>query len=354
MRINKLAKQIEKFKTNKGVEKEKLSPLFKTGSTLLDLACSDRLAGAFQPGTMINIIGDSHTGKTFLAHSIFTEALLNPKFKNYELYYDNAEAAPVDGIRKLFGGILLNKIKNPSKQGSSETIQDWKVNIWKIIQSNKPFIYILDSLDSLSSHEAHEKLDKEAEGKTVKGSYNMEKPKMLSNVLGTVCRKMEKTNSLLIILSQTRDNINPMSFIPKTRSGGKALKFYACTEMWMAKVGTIKKKDRIAGSQVRIKITKSKLTGKVREVEFPLYHSYGIDDISSCIDFLVNEKIWNKVKGGTIIQTNIGLKGSKETVIKLIEEKSMEEELQKTVSKAWREIEESLKLKRKPRYKNGK
>lgn len=352
MRINKLAKQVEDAVKNKPVEKSKRPNLFSTGSTLLNLACSDYWKGAFLPGMVVNIVGDSHAGKTFLGHSIMAEAALNPAFKNYNFYHDNAEAATTDGIRKMFGKTLINKLHPPSKEGHSSTIQEWRNNIWKIIQKEEPFIYLTDSLDSLDSNEAEERLNNVAAGKGEKGSYKMEKPKILSEVLGTVCRKMEKTNSLLIILSQTRDNINPMSFKKKTRSGGRALEFYSSIEMWLGRVGSIKssgENKRAIGNKVRIKVTKTKLTGKIREIDFPIYNDYGIDDIGSCVDFMINEGIWKKDKLKYKAK-ELGLFATREKIIATIEEKSLEDELKREVGQAWRQIENSIKLNRKPRY----
>lgn len=352
MRIDKLAKQVEKSARKKPEEVVKRPTLFSSGSTLLNLACSDRRTGAFLPGSMVNIIGDSHTGKTFLAHSIFAEASLNKAFQEYVLYYDNPEAATTEGIRKLFGRSLTDKLKLPGKEGSSETIQEWRKNIWSIIQKGKPFIFILDSLDSLISKEAKKRLDDEAAGKEEKGSYRMEKPKILSEVLGTICRAMERTSSLLVILSQTRDNINPMSFTPKVRSGGKALKFYASIEMWLANRGMVKcngDKKRIIGTWIRLKISKTKLTGKIREVDFAIYPSYGIDDIGSCVDFLIAEDFWKKDKL-KFHAKDMGLFATREKLISEIERNSLENELRRETGQAWREIEDSLKLNRKPRY----
>ena len=352
MRIKKLVEQVKSSteKKEKGSKKEKI--LLSTGCYLLNLACSGKAEGAFIPGTLINIIGDSHAGKTFLAHNVFAEAVLNPFFKNYDLYYDNAEAAMTKGIRKAFGKLLHMKLKKPAgEEGRSRIIQEWRKNIWSVIKKGNPFIYVLDSLDALDSKENVARLDEEAAGKKEKGSYKMEKAKILSEVLGSVCREIEKTNSIIIILSQTRDNINPMTFVPKTRSGGKALKFYSCIEMWLANLGSIKdeKTKRTIGHKVRTKITKSKITGKIRDCDFSIHPDYGIDNISSSIDFLIKEGFWRKEKL-KYEAGKLNMLATKEKIIAAIEEKETEKILQEEVQEAWDSIEDSLKLKRKPRY----
>ena len=167
-----------------------------------------------------------------------------------------------------------------------------------------------------------------------------------------MCGRIKQTSSFLSIVSQTRDNIDPMSPQKKSRSGGKALKFYATHELWLANGGAIKKKERIIGVKCKVKVSKNKLTGKVREVEFPIYYDYGIDNIASCVDFLVKEKHWPG--GGSKRIEPIGLdieSALRAKIINQIEKYDLEDELDAIVGKVWFEIEESLRLNRKPKYK---
>ena len=352
MRIkNKTAEEVAESVEKEAVEDKKDIILFSTGDTTLNLACSDTTIGAFPPGALVNIIGDSHAGKTFLAHSIMAEASINSEFEHYKLIYDRANEAPADGIARMFGN-ALTKMQEP-EAGCSTNIQDFKINVWKILRQDEPFIYVLDSLDSLTSKEEEKQLDAAVAGKEEKGSYGMEKPKVLSKILGPICKKLEHTNSLLIILSQTRDNINPMSFQEKTRSGGKALKFYSYFEMWLALVGKHKKTagdfDREIGHKTKIKVTKNKLTGKVRDTIINIFYDYGIDDVGTCVDFMVDGKFWETRKN-TILATELGIEATRDKLIRTIEEKELEPRLRKVVGMAWRKIEDSIKLNRKAKY----
>lgn len=75
--------------------------------------------------------------------------------------------------------------------------------------------------------------------------------------------------------------------------------------------------------------------------------------IGSCIDFLVKEKWWDKADGGQKINPkgDLGLEAAtKAKLISLIEEKGLENKLAQVVWDCWRDIEDSLKLQRKPRY----
>jgi hypothetical protein len=120
--------------------------------------------------------------------------------------------------------------------------------------------------------------------------------------------------------------------------------------MWMAIVERITKGDakRMIGVRIKVKISKNKMTGKVREVEFPIYYDYGIDDIGSCITFLNSEKHWpGKQK---IDAKELGLNTTRAALIAKIEKGGLEDDVKDVVEEVWIDVEESLKLNRKPKY----
>lgn len=344
---------------NKGKKTEE-APLIllPTPSSLFNCACADRPDGALSLGRMINLIGDSSSGKTLFALATQAEAANDPRFEDYRLIMDDVENALAFDCSYMFGEKMACRLEPPAvDEGGaplpSDTIEDFHCNILDALEDGRPFIYVLDSFDALSAEADNEKVDKFREarrkGNKTSGSYAMAKPKKSSEILRHICAKLKQTNSILIIISQTRDNIDPMSFEKKTRSGGRALKFYAFHEIWLAMAGKIPSKNRVIGNKVKARITKNKLTGKIREVEFPIYYDYGVDDIRSCIEFLVTEKYWTKTKL-TIHADRLKISGTMDKLIREIEDRGLERKLRWEVGKAWMEIEEALKLNRKPRY----
>jgi recombination protein RecA len=342
-------------KSDSHIEKLTLLP---SPSTLLNCACSDSAFGAFSTGRMINLIGDSSSGKTLFALSCLAEAAGHEEFSNYRLIYDDVENALTFNIPYLFGDVLASKIEPPASDEDelpipSETIEDFHCNINDALDEGHPFIYILDSFDALDADQDKEKVEDmrsaRARGTKAKGSYSMAKPKKSSELMRNICSSLKKTESILVIISQTRDNISPMSFTPKTRSGGNALRFYAHHEIWLSMGQKIKSKERIIGVNVKAKVSKNKLTGKVREVGFQIFYDLGIDDVGSCIDFLVDEKIWPKTKQ-TINAKHFELNVSRAKLIEYIENKNKRDKLCKIVNRCWSEIEEELKLNRKIKY----
>ena len=338
---------------------EKTPLLVPSGSVMLNLACSNTWRGAFPVGRMANLIGDSSSGKTYLALEMLAQCCRNPRFEDYTLIYDDTEHALSMDIRALFGRKLAEKITGPEgplhTTDPSRTIEDFHFNI-KDALSVGPCIYVLDSFDALSSEQDLEKIEemmkaREA-GKEIAGSYNLAKPKKASQILQDIVCDIEKTNSFLLIISQTRENLTPGSFEKKTRSGGKALKFYASHEIWLAVTGKLKKsvngKSRVIGSELKAKVSKNKLTGTFREVGFDFRQGYGCDDISSCIDFLKGEGV---IKGTSTLSWR-DYNQSLTKLIQTIEDNGIEPQLFKDAQEAWNEVEEKLKPTRKSKYED--
>ncbi len=326
-----------------------------TGSTLFNCALSDHPFGGFVKGKVVNIIGDSHAGKTMLSKTILAEVCHNPVFKDYELYYDEPENADEFDDEKLFGHILRKRVQRPNENGSSTTIRDFQNNILNILTAEIPFIYIVDSWDALITDEEAEKAEARRKGKIVAGMRGQEKAKIAYEIMRLIVGKLKKTNSLLIVISQSRMDSTGVSFIKiKGRSGGDALNYYSSYVVWLtmgAKIKDKKRKDRVIGINTKVKTTKNKMTGKYREAAFPVFYDYGIDDISSCVDFLCDEKVWSFKTKVKIEAHNLDLTGSRDDLILQIEEQGLEKKLQQIVGDTWNDIEESIKINRKPKYK---
>lgn len=331
---------------------------FPTGNTQLNLALSDNPFGGYGLGKVSNAIGDSSSGKTLLALTTLAECCLLERFNDYRLIYGDVEQANEFDVQYLFNSQIADRIEF---DGVPDKVDEWYVKMWLLLKEDKPFIYFLDSLDSLATDEDIKKIEEklkrykkmeagEEVGKKEKGNYGAQKPKTLSDMLRTVKGRLRKSNSAIVIISQTRDNIGfGAMFNPKTRSGGRALKFYSTHEYWMAVVKRIKKKEREIGIRVEAKVTKNKLTGKARTANIILYYDYGIDDITTNVEFLVNENYW-KQKKQTIIATDLNFEGTQTKLIEYVEDKNLEKDLATIVGKRWAEIEEDIRLNRKSRY----
>jgi hypothetical protein len=224
---------------------------------------------------------------------------------------------------------------------------------------------LLDSMDALDTKYAGEKFkerktaarkqeagDKKAKAK---GDYGDGKAKLNSTWMRGIVARLRDTRSILIVLSQERDNINAGMFEDdRTHAGGRSLKFYATWQLWSS-VGTKMKKlvngkERQIGIIANIAIKKNRLTGKEWTVKVPIYHSTGIDDTSGCVDFLVDEKHWKKNDSGIITVPEFDFKGKRAELVQYIEKNDLEFEMRDEVVTVWREIENQCRVERKNRY----
>lgn len=363
-----MKKKLRKKRT--ALWKVKDADLLSTGSTLLNLACSGRPMGGFSKGRYFLLVGDSASGKTWLALSCLAEASINPAFGNYRFIYDNGEDGALMDIRHFFGKGVSKRLEPPAwaevanEQNDeplySDTIEDFYYNIDDALQDGRPFIYILDSMDSLSSEAEIKKFDETKKahrrGKETTGSYGDGKAKKNSSGIRQLLTPLRKSGSILLVLNQTRDNPAAGMFqSTKTRAGGHALRFYAAVEFWSSIGGHLKKEVRGVKREIGIKcfirVKKNRFTGKLRQVEIPIYHSYGIDDIGSCVDYLTSKetKHWKKKKN-TIKAHDFDLECSRKKLIEYIQEHKLEPDLQEIVGEVWDEIEKECALDRKRRY----
>jgi RecA/RadA recombinase len=345
-----------------GTDPNKKEPMFPSGSTLLNLACSDSINGWITLGRIVTLPGKSAAGKSILALTGMAEAARLRRFAGYDFIYDDAEEACSFELAKLFGKDFSQRLTPPggySDEGlpiHSDTIQDCKNFILKRIKKGNPFIYVVDSLDALSSDEEMEreyaiaikKATSEEQVKEIKGSYKTEKARAINTLFRTVKNGIMKTKSVLIIVQQDRKKFGGGFGAPEwTTAGGDAPFYYSSIQVHMVKTKTHKNNGIKTGVHVIADVTKNKLTGKLRTVEFDIYYDYGIDDITSMIDFLISCESWKR--SGNTFHSPFG-DATKQRLIKIIEEKGLEGDLKMEAAKAWMELEDSAKKKRKPRF----
>lgn len=386
---------------------------FDTGCTLLDLVIGGaKNVFGIPSGRFINIVGDKSAGKTFLSNEIIASAYHKFGSKKFKWVYDDCESGYSFDTQSMYGFEIM-----PENPIHSRTVEEAFCNINDFadkLKGDQFGIYVLDSLDGLTSQEqddrAEERLKAFHNDKTFdKGTYGMGKQKYLSQeFFPQLCSTIENKNVLVIIISQIRENIDMFSFEKYSRSGGKAMDFYAHSVLWLATAKYITKKDRKVGVVVKAKTTKSKTPRPFRECFFSFLYDYGLDDIGSNVDYLfdlrtekgeLNTKAkaiqWNgdvgkltltdlkkfleeyelqeKFEGSRyydgkptaedifdFVQSKkeykekfsekFGESMTRDELIEWIENNNLEEELKQRVIDKWEEFEDSIKSSRKKKY----
>ena len=341
----------------KRTEKQKRKELLlSSGSTLVNLACSGRVEGAFLTGHYYFVVGDSMSGKTWLGMSCFAEAANDERFARYRFIYDPTEAGALMDLEQYFGKRAAERIE--IQDPPSGTAEEFYFNVTDALDGEFPFVYVLDSQDSLSSVAEQEKFDEvkgaHRKGKATTGSYGDNKAKVHSANIRKLIGPLRESGSILIVLNQTRDSFD--LFKPSSYSGGRALVFYATLQLWNKVKERIKRnvrgKQRQLGVLVRVLVKKNRLTGRERAVDVPIFNSFGIDEVGSLVDYLVEEKAWSKTGNGFVEATGLGptAKLRRDDLIRKIEDEELVDDLRALVQRCWDEIERECEVSRKKRY----
>lgn len=332
-----------------------------SGLTLLNCALTDDPFCAFKKGTYNFIVGDSMAGKTYFSMQLFAEAAHDDAFSDYKLIFDEPEDGALMDVAETFGAATEDRVRPPfmlddDQWGSSETVEEMYSRAKKVFRKG-PCLQVVDSMDALTSLAEMKKADQISESfeddSEVKGIMSDGKAKANSMMLRQLMKPMQQHGSLLFIICQTRDSVGKL-FSEKTRSGGKALRFYATTELWFSIKKTLKKKvkgqDREYGSLIQIKVKKNRNSSQRPVVEVPLLSDYGFDDIGSCINFLRENKHWTgekKIVCPEFSDTPVSMGD----LLAMVEEKpARQNKLRTLVGQVWNEIREATKPKRKKRY----
>jgi recombination protein RecA len=313
-----------------------------TGCKLLDLA----LGGGWAEGRIGNIVGDKSTGKTLLC--IEAAANFTAKYRRLDkdamVHYREAEAAFDDSYAEALG-MPMDRVDFGS--GTIETIEDLFEDIELVVKKAKgPILYIIDSLDALSDR-AEMGRDMDAQ------TYGVEKAKKLSQLFRRLTRQMSTARLTFLVVSQVRSKIgNTFGGKTTTRSGGRALDFYASQVLFLSQIGTISrtisKVKRPIGITVKAKCDKNKISLPFREAEFQLMFGYGIDDVQASLMWLreigenkfVNEIISVK----KAVATDADIKSFSRDLIDddPAEARAVAKEVNAYVQKRWFEIERSF------------
>jgi protein RecA len=254
-----------------------------SGSTMLDCA----LGGGWVLGRVANIIGDKSTGKTLLA----IEACANfaKAYPRGKVFFRERESAFDKKYAEAFG-LPMDRVDFGPETGAArfDTVEGFHDDLLQCIDKAKrakqPAIYVLDSFDALSAAA-------EMDRKITDASYGGDRAKKMSELFRRLIRPLEDNDVLLMIISQIRDNIGAMFGKKTKRMGGHALDFYATHVIELAHLGyvpkTINGVKRDTGIDVKALVSKNKVGLTHRDVEFEIQFGYGVEDLTSCLDWLI-------------------------------------------------------------------
>jgi recombination protein RecA len=277
-----------------------------TGSTMLDLAISNRKYGGFPVGRVSEITGLEQSGKSLLA----AHALLNTQKKGgLAVYIDTENAIATEYLTAI--GLNLKDMLYIPLETVEDIFETVDVIIDKVRSSDKDRLVtiVIDSIAGASTKtEMAADFDKDG--------YATAKALIISKAMRKITNLIGRERICLIITNQLRQKLNAPAFSdPWTTPGGKGIPFHASVRLRLSSIGAIKAKregrDEIVGSRVKAKLVKNRVGPPLRECEYEVYFDSGIDDYSSWLTTMKEYNLvsqsgawysWTNKKTGEIIK----------------------------------------------------
>lgn len=235
-----------------------------TGSLGIDIALG---IGGMPKGRIIEIYGPESSGKTTLALSVIAQA----QKKGGTCAFIDAEHALDPGYAKKIGVDIENLlISQPDAGEQALEIAD------TLVRSGAIDVLVVNSVAALVPKA-------ELEGEMGDSHMGLQ-ARLMSQALRKLTSTVSRSNTLIIFINQIRMKIGVMFGNPETTTGGNALKFYASVRIDIRRVGSIKDKDDVIGSQTRVKIVKNKVAPPFKVVDFDIMYGEGISKTGELID----------------------------------------------------------------------
>ncbi len=245
-----------------------------TGSLGIDIALG---IGGLPKGRIVEIYGPESSGKTTLALSVIAQA----QKKGGTCAFIDAEHALDPSYAKKIGVDINNLlISQPDAGEQALEIAD------TLVRSGAIDVLVVDSVAALVPKA-------ELEGEMGDSHMGLQ-ARLMSQALRKLTATVSRSNTLIIFINQIRMKIGVMFGNPETTTGGNALKFYASIRMDIRRVGAIKDKEDVIGSQTRVKIVKNKVAPPFKTVDFDIMYGEGISKVGELIDLGVKAGIVEK------------------------------------------------------------
>ena len=253
-----------------------------TGSTMLDLAISNKPNGGIAVGRITEINGLESSGKSLLGAHILAET---QRKGGVAVYIDTETSVSTEFLGAI--GVDVESMLYLHLETVEDIFSAIEEIVAKVRESDKDRLVTI-LVDSLAA--ATTKVELEAEFD--KDGWATSKAIILSKAMRKITQMIGRQKIVLVFTNQLRQKLGVMFGDPWTTSGGKALPFHASTRIRLKNLGQIKdKKNNNIGMKMRAQVIKNRLGPPMRHADFELYFETGIDDDGSWLKVMKEHKL---------------------------------------------------------------
>ena len=292
-----------------------ISDWISTGSSLLDIAISNRPNGGLPVGRMVEFNGLEGTGKSLISAHI----VANTQKKGGKAIYIDTENAAAPEFWKSLGVDLSNLLYI-----QRETVEDIFTTIEQAIayiRKDQPDALLTIIVDSVAA--ASTKVELESDHG--KDGYATGKAIIISKAMRKITSMIGRQKVLIVFTNQLRINLaaQPNSPDKYTVSGGKGLPYHCSVRVRLSNAGKLKVGDVVVGNTCKALVVKNRMGPPQRQAKFDIYFDSGIADYSSWLRVL-KENNYIKPAGSAGVKyvavsgEEVNFKG--ENFIKLLED----------------------------------
>jgi recombination protein RecA len=235
-----------------------------TGAINLDAAIG---IGGVPRGRVTEIYGPESSGKTTLCLHVVANA---QRAGGVAAFIDAEHALDIEYARKL--GVDIENLLVSQPDTGEQALEICEI----LVRSGAIDVVVIDSVAALVPKA-------EIEGDMGDSHVGLQ-ARLMSQALRKLTGAIARSRTSVIFINQLREKIGVMFGNPETTTGGKALKFYASLRLDIRRIGPVKDKEEVTGSQVRVKVVKNKVAPPFKQAEFDIMYAEGISHTSLLVD----------------------------------------------------------------------
>ena len=259
-----------------------IKEFISTGSTMLDLAISNKPNGGIAVGRITELNGLESSGKSLLGAHMLAET---QKKGGVAVYIDTETAVSTEFLSAI--GIDVDNMLYLHLETVEDIFHAIEEIVAKVRESDKDRLVtiLVDSLAAASTNV-------EMEADFDKDGWATSKAIIISKAMRKITQMIGRQQIALVFTNQLRQKLGVMFGDPWTTSGGKALPFHSSTRIRLKNTGQIKdKKNNTIGMKMRAQVIKNRLGPPMRHADFELYFETGIDDDGSWLKVMKDHKL---------------------------------------------------------------